>query len=336
MTDAALDRVTVRKVYDNGRHNAFTSLARWRGRLYLAFRTADSHANPDTPEGVVTVLSSPDDGETWEPAAVIRGMYGMDLRDPKLLSAPDRLWLHTFEYQGPNRRDAMVTWSEDGASFEPVRRALSEDNYVIWWPAYHRGRFYGAGYRYSGDKREIRSVFYTSDDGERWRAASLVYDVPWANESARVMGEDDCAAVLVRNDGDRLTPPASSGRPVLARSAPPYRAWTYAELDRKLSGLAFVRVDEGFLLAARTHGPEGTRTACFLMPDDPGAKAVPLRHLFTLPSGGDTSYAGFVVEGRRVLMSYYSSHEYLHAGRPRSAVYLAEFNLDQVLQGLES
>lgn len=330
--EARLDRVIVRKVFDNVRHNAFTSLARWRDRLYLAFRTADNHANPNAPEGVVTVLASTDDGATWEHVAQIEGMHGMDLRDPKLLATSDRLWLHTFEYQGADRRDAMVTWTVDGESFVPVRRALEEDNHVIWWPATHDGRFWGAGYRYHGNKKDIRSVLFTSDDGAHWRVKSMVYDVPWANESALIMADDGTATVLVRNDGDRLNPPASNGRPVLARSAPPYTEWAYAELDRKLSGLAFVKIKEGFLLAARTHGPDGTRTACFLMPDDAEATTVNLDPLFTLPSGGDTSYAGFVVNDRRVLMSYYSGHEHEVAGqKQRTAIYLAEFDLDDVL-----
>jgi len=332
VNEAAMDRVTIRKVYDNGRHNAFTSLARWRGRLYLAFRTANDHANPSAPEGVVTILASGDDGATWKHAATVEGMYGMDLRDPKLLATSDRLWLHAFEYQGADRRDAMVTWTEDGESFAPVRRALAEENHVIWWPVAHGERFFGAGYRYHGNKRDIRSVLFTSDNGAEWRVESLVYDVPWANESALIMADDGGATVLVRNDGDRLNPPASNGHPVLARSAPPYTVWTYAELDRKLSGLAFVRIDEGFLVAARVHGPDGTRTACFHMPDDPGAEKVSLRPLFTLPSGGDTSYAGFVVDGRRVLMSYYSGHEYVGEGKnTRTAIYLAQFDLGEAL-----
>src|SRR5688572_22046325 len=36
----------VRKVYDNGKHNAFTAMRRFKGDLYLAFRAADSHNSP--------------------------------------------------------------------------------------------------------------------------------------------------------------------------------------------------------------------------------------------------------------------------------------------------
>jgi hypothetical protein len=40
-----------------------------------------------------------------------------------------------------------------------------------------------------------------------------------------------------------------------------------------------------------------------------------------LPSSGDTSYPGLVLEGDRLLVSYYSSHE------ERTAIYLAEIDL---------
>lgn len=329
--NALSDVVKIRKVFDNGKHNAFTSLARWQGRLYLAFRSAENHANADAPEGVITVLASDDDGVSWESVATLTGLYGMDLRDAKLLATPERLYLHTFEYQGRDRRDAMVTWTEDGRTFVPVQRALEEENHVVWWPVYHNGRYFGAGYRYHGNKRDIRSVLFASDDGEAWRVQSLVYDVPWANESVLIMEEDDSATVLVRNDGQRLDPPASNGHPVLARAQAPYQAWTYAELNRRLSGLGLVKVEEGYFLAARDHAQDEVRTACFLIPDGVTESQFEPEHLFTLPSGGDTSYAGFVKEGRRILMSYYSSHEYETAGKGPACIYIAEFDLDDVL-----
>ena len=345
MRDVQLERVRVRRVFANGRHNAFTSLARWRGRLYLAFRTADDHANPDAPEGVITVLVSDDGGASWSHLATVTGMYGMDLRDPKLLATPDRLYLHTFEYQGRSRRDAMVSWTDDGERFVPVRRAVAEENHVVWWPVYHKGRYWASGYRYSGDKWGIRTVLFSSADGVNWRVVSRVSDVPWSNEAVLIMEEDDSATVLVRNDGDRLSPPASSGRPVFARALPPYREWTYTELGRKLTGLAVLRVAGGYVIAARDHEQDELRTACFFCderwlaqpaaatgPASGAAREAPLRRLFTLPSGGDTSYAGFVRDGHRVLMSYYSSHEHAASGGRRPAsIYLAEFDLDEVL-----
>ena len=47
-----------------------------------------------------------------------------------------------------------------------------------------------------------------------------------------------------------------------------------------------------------------------------------------LPSGGDNSYPGLVeLPGGRALGSWYSSHERDDAGRPITAIYLAELEI---------
>ena len=53
-----------------------------------------------------------------------------------------------------------------------------------------------------------------------------------------------------------------------------------------------------------------------------------LREIAELPSGGDTSYPGFVeLANGKALVSYYSSHEADAAGKVITAIYLAELGL---------
>jgi hypothetical protein len=60
---------------------------------------------------------------------------------------------------------------------------------------------------------------------------------------------------------------------------------------------------------------------CWLVDDE-------LKEFAQLPSGGDNSYPGFVeLTPTRALVSYYSSHERDAAGKPITAIYLAELNL---------
>jgi hypothetical protein len=47
----------------------------------------------------------------------------------------------------------------------------------------------------------------------------------------------------------------------------------------------------------------------------------PLELALRLPSGGDNSYPGLVLEKKRLLVSYYSSHE------GKTAIYLADIHL---------
>src|SRR6187455_417118 len=71
--------VEVRKIWDEGRHNAFTDLIRWKDRWWCTFREAEDHVGGD---GAIRVLTSTD-GVKWE-SAVRLTEKGIDLRDPKL------------------------------------------------------------------------------------------------------------------------------------------------------------------------------------------------------------------------------------------------------------
>jgi hypothetical protein len=77
-------------IHSDARHNAFTSMVRWRDRYYVAFRSADTHAATwedgwgDAPAtyGRIMLLGSPD-LRTWTPSVILDSEC--DDRDPKLL-----------------------------------------------------------------------------------------------------------------------------------------------------------------------------------------------------------------------------------------------------------
>ena len=76
--------ISVVKIWDQGKHNAFTDLIRWHGKWYCTFREADAHVGGD---GQLRVLESAD-GFEWQPVALV-SEAGIDLRDPKLSITPD-------------------------------------------------------------------------------------------------------------------------------------------------------------------------------------------------------------------------------------------------------
>src|SRR5689334_17609889 len=57
----------VKKIWDQGKHNAFTDLIRWKERWYCVFREADAHVGGN---GKLRVLESVD-GKTWEPVGLV-------------------------------------------------------------------------------------------------------------------------------------------------------------------------------------------------------------------------------------------------------------------------
>jgi hypothetical protein len=85
----------------------------------------------------------------------------------------------------------------------------------------------------------------------------------------------------------------------------------------ELKGPMLKRLPGGSVIVCRQWDMRGghkrnTRTQLFWLPD-----GEPLQYVSTLPSGGDTSYAGWLDTGPgRAVLSYYSSHEYRMAVPP--------------------
>src|SRR5437763_1705330 len=138
--------VSVEKIWDAGRHNAFTDLARWRGKWYCTFRESEAHIGGD---GALRVLESAD-GRDWRSVALV-AEAGIDLRDPKLSVTPDdRLMIVAggSVYRGTKTlqgRRPRVSFSKDGRDWTAPRRVLEEGEW-LWRVTWHGGKAYGASY----------------------------------------------------------------------------------------------------------------------------------------------------------------------------------------------
>ena len=103
----------------------------------------------------------------------------------------------------------------------------------------------------------------------------------------------------------------------VCRSAPPWKAWTSAYLERNVGGPLLARWG-GPLPRGGTQEHGGTPRRLRYG----GCTGRALHEAAELPSAGDSSYPGFVaLSEERGLLSYYSSHE------GSTAVYLAELSL---------
>lgn len=81
-----------RVIYHDGRHNAFTTMVRWKDKYWVAFRNATAH-KPEWAghDGRIMVMSSMD-LETWsEPQVVINTI--LDDRNPTIYVCEDRLFV---------------------------------------------------------------------------------------------------------------------------------------------------------------------------------------------------------------------------------------------------
>ena len=292
---------SVEKIWGHAPHNAFTDLIRFRERWWCVFREGEGH---DRPGGIVRVLTS-ETGVVWESAArVVEG--GVDLRDPKLSVMPDgRLMLLmggcVYDDDGEYlTRAPRVSFSEDGFMWSASRKVLAEDHW-LWRATWHGDRAYSLSKLGEG-KEPRRGFLYSSADGIEWDWITE-FKLPGVSETTLRFLPDGEMVALVRPG-------------YIGTSRPPYREWSFCETADRIGGPNFIRLPDGSLWGSgRLFTADGPRTVLARMTTSSYEPAL------TLPSGGDTSYAGMVWHDDLLWMSYYSSHE------DGTGVYLARVRL---------
>jgi len=324
----AVEVVSVRRVFHNGEHNAFTDLCRFGDRYYLTFRSCpDGH--PVFPTASIIVLAS-DDAEQWEQVFRFR-VAGRDTRDPHFLVFQGNLFVYTGTwYCGDtapahyemNEHLGYAAWTADGRAWHGPVMLEGTYGHYIWRAASFGEKAYLCGRR----KREfapgvtqaerdplVESAMLESDDGLVWRKAAL-FQEEYGNETAFLFEADGAVLAVARSGG---------GRPAqLCRARPPYDEWDRRDLDRYIGGPLLARWGDRYLVGGRkTIGAPPVTSLCWLVD---GA----LEEFAELPSGGDNSYPGFVqLSPDRALVSYYSSHETDASGKRITAIFLAELKL---------
>jgi hypothetical protein len=310
-TEGAAELVEVRKIWDRGKHNAFTDLIRFRDRWWCCFREADAHVGGD---GQIRVLESAD-GKEWQSAALL-SETGVDLRDPKFCITPDNrlmLALGGSVYGGTTKlkaRQPRVAFSADGRAWSAPQLVLSEGDW-LWRVTWHEGRAYGVSYKAGqggAQDAEWSLKLYSSPDGIMYEELAALAINGRPNETTLRFLKTGQALALVRRE-------AGSKKAWLGSSNAPYREWQWRELQHQIGGPNFIELPDGALWASGRSYPGGPK--CVV------AKLTPESYdpVLTLPSGGDCSYPGLVWHDGLLWVSYYSSHE------GKSAIYLARIKL---------
>jgi dipeptidyl aminopeptidase/acylaminoacyl peptidase len=317
--------LSVKKIWDAGKHNAFTDLIRWHDKWYCTFREADGHVGGD---GKLQVLVS-DEGDQWQSAALI-SEAGIDLRDPKLSITPDGSLMviaggSVYEGKTLQGRQPRVTFSKDGRSWSAPQRVLEEGEW-LWRVTWHDGKAYGISYnaeertsaaaqeaaktgKVESGPAEWKLKLVSSSDGVKYDLVTHL-DVPGhPNETTlRFLPSGEMLALVRREGGNRMG--------WLGRSSAPYKQWKWTEMKHQIGGPNFIPLPDGSLWAVCRSYPGGAKTVVAKMTADGDYEP-----LLTLPSGGDTSYAGLVWHDGLLWISYYSSHE------GKTSIYLAKVKL---------
>lgn len=290
-------RITqARKIYGDGKHNAFTGMAAAFGQTFVSFRSASRHMSPD---GAVRVIASADH-EQWE-TVLLWHRPKADLRDPKPVFFNDQLWVYFAQKSHKALRRMMAITSPDGKQFtEPAPLNGIPEGHWLWHPRAYNDHLYGTVYH--RDPSGLHMVaLYGSTDGQNWEHRA---DFPTAgNEAWLDFDQSGTLWALVREDHFGYIP-------TLCTAEPPYNAFqSMTRLPMRLHGPMLKRLEGGCAIICRQWDPPGwrnVRTELFWYAD-----AGALCRIAALPSGGDTSYADWLdVESGRAVVSYYTSHEH--------------------------
>ncbi|QDV35495.1 sialidase family protein [Tautonia plasticadhaerens] len=307
--------IEARRIWDEAPHSAFTDLIRFDGRWLCTFREGRGHVSPD---GAIRVIASVD-GESWESIARLTS-HSADLRDPKLSVMPDgRLMLTAagalHEPGGGGRHQTMAWSSGDGSAWDGPR-PIGDLGSWLWRVSWSgEGLPYSVGYTTGAERTSRVARLYRGVDGRADRFEAVVdpfFSGGEPSEATLLFPPDGPALCLLRRDG--AEPSAQLGR-----AEAPYLEWTWADLGTRVGGPDLIRLPDGRLIAVVRLYDGGPRTSVCRLDPEAGS----LAELLTLPSGGDTSYAGLAWHGGELWVSYYSSHE------EKTAIYLARVALPE-------
>ena len=129
---------------------------------------------------------------------------------------------------------------------------------------------------------------------------------------------DGRMVLLIRREKD-------DGSAYIGVSEAPYTSWDLRPLGFRIGGPEMAVLPDGSLLiGGRAYLENNVQKTCLWRGTLDGGFAL----WKTLPSGGDNSYPGFLVEDGCLTVVYYSSHELTRPdGRPRAGIYLARIPL---------
>ena len=346
---------SIKKIYSDGRHSAFTDMEYWKGRYYVTFRNGGGHARPGDYGDVLVIRSR--DLKTWELCARLSAGEEHDDRDPHLLNLGDELSVSFFSaypkqsgqllYEktggGGHRVQACASFTSDGVSWstpEVVREGCS-----IWQVE----RFGGVCYASFGSKGAL--AIGKSLDGRNWEeGAAIPFPTQQTVEAGIWVTENEKMQLVVRMS-------KNEEMAYLAESEPPYTDWKLTKLNYTVHCPVFRRVGDELWVAGKTITAQFPSSVA--IPPEPSAEKIAsltrqderliktpqdwhtaiwklvgdrLEPILVLPSRGDCGYPGLVVEEDRVLMSFYSQHDVDEGPKPKhgehaSEIYLAEIGL---------
>ncbi|MCD6231522.1 hypothetical protein J7K28_02670 [Candidatus Aerophobetes bacterium] len=342
--------MNIRKIYTDGRHNAFTDIEHWKGYYYVCFRNAGRHAVPGDYGDVFVIRSS--DLKSWNVCVRLSAGDKHDDRDPALLNMGDELAVFfgssypkkpgelLYEKRRNRRIQSFASFTSDGINWSSPQ-PIYEENFWLWQVENSAGSFYGVAHDDWGTDKLAWSI-----NGRDWKTIWEFASNKFQFGEAGLWITDKRMYLVIRS------PKSSTNMAILAQSEPPYKKWDIKELNYTVHSPVIRSVKGELWIAGRACSKQlpssilpselSQEKVKALVHFDKRLSKTPdwytalwrlkndqLEPILVLPSRGDCAYPGLVVEENRVLMSYYSQHDIDKGPKPVSGetpseIYLAE------------
>ncbi len=342
----------IRKIYSDGRHNAFTDIEYWKGHYYVTFRNAGRHAVPGDYGDILVIRS--EDLRSWEVCARLSAGDDHDDRDPHLLDLGDELGVYFFSGFPERPGGLLYTVPGNGRHLQSYASFTSDGTswsapQLLWdgWAVWQVERFGDVCYASFMSKEDF--VIARSSDGRNWEEVSTIqFPIRPTAEAGIWVAEDGKMKLIVRMRGRGYEPSA-----YFAESEPPYKEWHLKELGYIVHSPVIRQVGDELWVAGRAFGRQ--LPLSMVPPEPPKEKVKALARLderlakpqewhvalwrlvgdrldpiLVLPSRGDNAYPGMVVEEGRVLVSYYSQHDVDNGPKPKPGEFASEIFLAEI------
>jgi hypothetical protein len=308
----------LKKIGNKADHNAFVDLVEFNHQLYCCYREAENHISA---QGRVCILTLNKNGEV---CAVNRlQMTNVDLRDPKLSITPDGQLLLIADARQTDKNNRTLSarnlcWvSQTGQSWSS-HQEFAERGWWLWRVRWQKNIAYGFAY----NKNQNTIHLYSGDPKRSFHrhqpnAFSLQkHNKGYPNESD-LLFDGDKAYAIIRRDADSYSAQ-------LGKSRYPYKKWQWIDLGQYIGGPAMLKITSNTAVVAGRIINKGKLVTGLMQLDLFTGKLI---ELGVLPSAGDNSYPGLVLDKQILYVSYYSSHQ-----DNKSCVYLAQLDLNSLMK----
>lgn len=303
-------------VTDDDLHNSNTDLIRWHDQFYIAYVSSPYHFASDA--SILHIQRSGDFGRTWGEMATFNPP-GEDIRDPKFAVIGERLFLYALKNTNfiAEPYVSVYAYTTDGATWTAFETIPDLDGWLFWRPKTRDGiTFYNAAYWYEHGT----SLLIRSTNGIHWEKVAAIYQGGRNDETEIEFLPDGRVLATARLEYGEKTDAIFGdikGATLISVAEPPYTVWTeqVQSLVTRLDG-PYLFTYHGRTYAIGRYQPDlgqsgpltaqgsalaRKRTALFEVREDG------LAYLTDLPSAGDTSYVGLIVDGDVAYASYYTS-----------------------------